>query len=102
MKKYLTIMRLDHWIKQFFIVPGIVCAFLLTKITFDVANLIAGFLATCLIASANYVINEYLDAEFDRHHPTKKFRAAVKYRLGLLDARRVPHGDKTFRRISND
>ena len=78
MKKYLTIMRLDHWIKQFFIVPGIVCAFLLTKITFDVANLIAGFLATCLIASANYVINEYLDAEFDRHHPTKKFRAAVK------------------------
>ena len=78
MKKYLKIMRLDHWIKQFFIVPGIVCAFLLTNINFDVANIAAGFLATCLIASANYVINEYLDAEFDKHHPMKKFRAAVK------------------------
>ncbi len=71
-------MRLDHWIKQFFIVPGIVCAFLLTKINFSIENLLAGFFATCLIASANYVINEYLDAEFDKHHPTKKFRAAVK------------------------
>ena len=44
-------------------------------------NIAAGFFATCLIASANYVINEYLDAEFDKHHPTKKFRAAVKESL---------------------
>ena len=73
-------MRLDHWIKQLFIVPGIVIAFLLVKINFSV-NILAGFVATCLIASANYVINEYLDAEFDRHHPTKKFRAAVKESL---------------------
>ncbi|MBO5551791.1 MAG: UbiA family prenyltransferase, partial [Lachnospiraceae bacterium] len=35
------------------------------------------FIATCLIASANYVINEWLDAEFDRYHPTKKFRPVV-------------------------
>jgi len=78
-------MRLDHWIKQFFIVPGIVCAIILTKTNFDAVplkifaeNLLAGFLATCLVASANYVINEFLDAEFDKNHPTKKFRAAVK------------------------
>ena len=80
MKNYIRIMRLDHWIKQLFIVPGIVIAFLLVKINFSV-NILAGFVATCLIASANYVINEYLDAEFDRHHPTKKFRAAVKESL---------------------
>ena len=85
MKKYIRIMRLDHWIKQFFIVPGIVSALLLARVSLDnetleifIVNLAEGFLATCLIASANYVINEYLDAEFDRHHPTKKFRAAVK------------------------
>jgi 4-hydroxybenzoate polyprenyltransferase len=35
------------------------------------------FLATSLVASANYVINEYLDAEFDRFHPTKKHRPVV-------------------------
>lgn len=82
MKKYFKIMRLDHWIKQFFIVPGIVCAIILAKKNFDqgifIANLFEGFIATCLIASANYVINEYLDAEFDKYHPTKKFRATVK------------------------
>ena len=84
MKNYIRIMRLDHWIKQFFIVPGIVCAVLLMNINLDAevaANLLAGLIATCLIASANYVINEYLDAELDRHHPTKKFRAAVKESL---------------------
>ena len=79
MKKYIKIMRLDHWIKQFFIVPGIVCAFLLIDAAEIFAvKLLEGFLATCLVASANYVINEYLDAEFDKHHPTKKNRAAVK------------------------
>lgn len=85
MKKYIKIMRLDHWIKQFFIVPGVVCAFLLIDVAFVgkaaeifALNLLKGFIATCLIASANYVINEYLDAEFDKHHPTKKNRAAVK------------------------
>ena len=79
-KKYIKIMRLDHWIKQLFIVPGIIAAILLTKKP-DVNELLfkicAGFFATCLIASANYVINEWLDAEFDRFHPTKKFRSVV-------------------------
>jgi len=36
-----------------------------------------GFLSTCFIASANYVINEYLDREFDKYHPTKKQRPVV-------------------------
>ncbi|WP_223284565.1 UbiA family prenyltransferase [Hymenobacter qilianensis] len=34
-------------------------------------------ISTCLIASANYVINEYLDAEFDKFHPIKKARTSV-------------------------
>ncbi len=80
MKKYIRIMRLDHWIKQLFILPGLACGLLLTDATLDSSIffvLIQGFLSTCAIASANYVINEYLDAEFDRFHPTKKFRAVV-------------------------
>ncbi|MBO5369811.1 MAG: UbiA prenyltransferase family protein [Clostridia bacterium] len=80
MKKYIRIMRLDHWIKQFFIVPGCICAIILADIRFDASfifNIIAGFFATCLIASSNYVINEYLDAKFDKFHPTKKHRSVV-------------------------
>ncbi len=82
MNKYIRIMRPDHWIKQLFIVPGSVAALLLThKSLADLSGMGAGFLlgfvSTCLIASANYSINEWLDAEFDRFHPTKKNRTAV-------------------------
>ena len=84
MNKYIRIMRPDHWIKQLFIVPGSVAAFLLTKNSTPPLNLsgiarhfLLGFAATCLIASANYCINEWLDADFDRFHPTKKNRSAV-------------------------
>lgn len=81
MKKYLRIMRLDHWIKQLFILPGVLVAFGLTKTDLCstlIIKFVLGFLATCLIASANYVINEWLDAEFDKFHPTKKHRAVVE------------------------
>ena len=73
-------MRIDHWIKQFFIVPGCLFAILLTKQNISItlfSNFLLGFSATCLIASANYVINEWLDAEFDKFHPTKKNRSVV-------------------------
>ena len=52
MKKYIKVMRLDHWIKQFFIVPGCVCAIFLTNFTMDfkfALNFILGFLATSLL-----------------------------------------------------
>ena len=78
--KYIKIMRLDHWIKQVFIIPGSIAALLLTGASLKIGLLekfILGFFATCLIASANYVINEWLDAEFDRYHPTKKNRSVV-------------------------
>lgn len=81
MKKYIKIARPDHWVKNAFIFPGIVIAFLLVDVNITIPkfvfNLICGFFATCFIASANYVINEWLDAEFDQFHPTKKFRPVV-------------------------
>jgi len=80
LKKYIRIMRLDHWIKQLFILPGFFFADLLIneKIAAEyISNLIIAFFAVSLIASANYVINEWLDAEFDKFHPTKKNRSVV-------------------------
>lgn len=81
MKKYIKIMRIDHWIKQLFIIPGFVCALYIGKfnINFSILlYLVVGLLATSLVASANYVINEYLDAEFDKYHPTKSKRTLVE------------------------
>jgi len=81
MKKYIKIARPDHWVKNAFIFPGIVIAVLLAGFELTIPQfiikLICGFIATCFIASANYVINEWLDAEFDQFHPTKKFRPVV-------------------------
>jgi len=84
MKKYIRIARPDHWIKQLFILPGVVCAIVLAasvSILTDAGfwlRLVAGFFSTCATASANYVINEWLDAEFDKFHPVKKHRSVVE------------------------
>lgn len=86
MKDYIRIARLDHWIKNFFIVPGLVIALLLLKPSqqsISILHMLVGFLATCFIASANYVINEWLDAEFDKYHPTKKNRPVVSGNVKL-------------------
>jgi 4-hydroxybenzoate polyprenyltransferase len=45
------------------------------------AAVILGFLTAIFIASANYVINEWLDRDFDAHHPTKSRRSAVQREL---------------------
>lgn len=46
-------------------------------------KLIIGFLSTCLISSANYVINEWCDREFDKYHPVKNKRPSVLGNLTL-------------------
>lgn len=82
---YVKIARPDHWIKQLFIIPGIILAFFLIKdIEFSITyiyKILLGLLSTCLIASANYVINEFLDAEFDKYHPIKKARPMVTEKM---------------------
>lgn len=84
-KSYIKIARPDHWIKNVFIMPGLVLAIILSDKSINVlefiGKLFAGFFATCFIASANYVINEWLDAEFDKYHPTKKYRPVVSQNM---------------------
>ena len=79
---YVRIARLAHWIKNLFILPGFAVAVLMLKPrpALDAGlwiDLAVALLATSLAASANYVINEWLDARFDRFHPTKKHRPVV-------------------------
>jgi 4-hydroxybenzoate polyprenyltransferase len=77
---HLRIARLDHSVKQVFILPGIALALALTgeRVSLALAAKVAvGLAAATLIACSNYVINEMLDAPFDRLHPTKKSRPAA-------------------------
>jgi decaprenyl-phosphate phosphoribosyltransferase len=71
---HLEICRFDHWIKNIFILPGLLIAYSVYPQTIDVPflmNVLIGFLSAGLVASSNYVINEVLDAPFDALHPTK-------------------------------
>lgn len=76
LRDYLSIARADHWFKNVFVLPGTALAVILAEIPVAdavIPTLIA-LASICMAASANYVINEWLDSETDRHHPLKKDR----------------------------
>jgi 4-hydroxybenzoate polyprenyltransferase len=78
---HIAIARLDHSIKNLFVLPGVIVPIsiepeLLTPSL--IWKLILAFISLTLVACSNYVINEVLDAPFDRLHPTKKNRAAAR------------------------
>ena len=71
---HFRIARLDHWFKNVFVLPGVVVAVSVDQSLVSVRlllRLFLGLLCVGLVASSNYVINELLDAAFDRNHPTK-------------------------------
>lgn len=79
-RDYIHIARPDNWVKNVFMVPGMMfaLAYFHTQINnILLLKIVIGFFSACFIASANYVINEYLDIEFDKYHPTKKHRSLV-------------------------
>ena len=80
---YIAIARPDHWLKNVFMLPGAALAVIVDNTAWSLWLLPIGIISTCLIASANYTINEFLDGKFDRFHPTKSNRPAAQGRLLL-------------------
>ena len=81
---YVQIARVDHWFKNVFMLLGVILAVFYQP---EVARwsslwpLTIAVLATCLVASSNYVLNELLDGPNDRLHPEKRHRPVPSGRV---------------------
>lgn len=83
---YLRIARFDHWIKNVFVLPGVLVALTVSSQVHWptlAIHFVIGLLAVGFIASSNYVINEVMDAPYDRHHPTKHLRPIPSGQISL-------------------
>lgn len=64
--------RVHQWAKNFLIVLPLLLSHKLSSASIGAA--VAAFFCFSFMASANYVINDLLDMESDRHHPAKRRR----------------------------
>ena len=85
-RDYIGIARVDHWVKNVFVLPGTAAALFVdpsTRASWSWTAFGIAMLAVCLVSSSNYVLNEILDAPFDRMHPTKHTRPVAAGRVNL-------------------
>lgn len=78
---YWQLLRPQQWIKNAFVWAG----FLFARAWHDTAlaqQVALAFIAFCLLASAVYIGNDWLDRDADRTHPTKRRRPLASGRVG--------------------
>ncbi|MFB3829650.1 MAG: UbiA family prenyltransferase [Bryobacteraceae bacterium] len=86
LRGHVRIARFDHWVKNVYVLPGIAVAWTVDPGRFrslHAADLVLGMTAVGLAASSNYVLNELLDAPFDRMHPQKCNRPAASGQVSV-------------------
>ena len=70
---YLRLVRPKQWTKNGFVLAGVVFSGEALQAPSVVAALLA-FVAFCALSGAMYAVNDILDVEEDRKHPTKRLR----------------------------
>lgn len=73
LKVYFNLLRVPQWIKNFFIFVPLIFSKHLFDIEYFKTSLL-GFAIFCVVSSSIYIINDLIDIEEDKVHPTKKFR----------------------------
>ena len=84
---YAQIARVDHWFKNVFMLLGVVLAVFYEPQVAALASLkplAIAVLATCFVASSNYVLNELLDGSRDLLYTEKRFRPVPSGRVRLV------------------
>lgn len=85
MKNYLKLMRIHHYIKNILVFAALACSGQL----FNTDKLIMGisaFISFCMISSVVYIINDILDRDKDKNHPTKKMRPIASEAISVKNA----------------
>lgn len=89
MKDLYSLLRINHWFKNLFLCLGVMLASLQHGIEFSpelFLKTIIAFLLASMVSSANYIINQITDKEFDAEHPDKKLRPLPSKRVSLKTA----------------
>jgi decaprenyl-phosphate phosphoribosyltransferase len=84
LQDYSRVFRPAHWFKNLFMLIGSATAVIIFKGEISLENIkltVIAFICTSIAASANYGINELLDSEYDKFHPTKKDRPLASGRI---------------------
>ena len=82
MKDGLKVLRAHQWLKNLLLLIPVFTAHLLGDMSVW-QNLLFGFVAFCLCASAVYILNDLLDLESDRLHPRKRQRPFASGRVPI-------------------
>ncbi|MDR2206137.1 MAG: decaprenyl-phosphate phosphoribosyltransferase [Flavobacteriaceae bacterium] len=84
--KYLKLLRIEQWIKNFFVFGPLFFAGKIIEIEL-LAESIFAFFVFSLAASAIYIFNDYIDIESDKKHPDKKNRPLASGRISKKTAK---------------
>lgn len=80
MKNFINLLRPWQWTKNLFILLPLFFALQINRLDL-LTKAGAAFLAFCFIASAIYILNDWLDLEEDRLHPKKKERPLASEKI---------------------
>ena len=89
MNVYFELLRLNEWYKNITVLIGIIFAYFLLGHDFDLFFLLKVILIiflSCLISSANYVLNAVTDRDYDKKHLIKRLRPLPSKRVSVKKA----------------
>jgi 4-hydroxybenzoate polyprenyltransferase len=81
-KTFLKAIRVHQWVKNLLVLVPILAAHRFADVGLLITALM-GFFAFSFTASGVYLVNDLLDLEADRHHPSKCNRAFASGKIGL-------------------
>lgn len=81
-------MRPEQWIKNFFVFTALLFSKNLFNLSKDIDALV-GFIIFCMITGCAYMINDLVDLEKDKLHPTKSQRPIASGRLNKTTAIKI-------------